>query len=140
MNSQMNCSDMPAIREGFHNINSEATLNSFLESAEDVNCDLKTPYKASAIMRKAEYTSWPFKKLSYFKEGKQLLEDFVKSHPNNIEGRYVRLLTQVSLPGFLNYSDDKEADYNFINTHIAASDLPETYKREILLTINKIYK
>ena len=140
VNSQMNCSDMPTIRAGFHDITSEATLNSFIESTEQVNCDIKTPYVASAIMRKAEYTAWPFKKLSYFKEGKQMLEVFIKSHPNNIEGRYVRLITQVNIPSFLNYSDDMETDYNFINEHIAGSNLPESYKREILLSIKKIYK
>jgi hypothetical protein len=57
-------------------------------------------------MLKAKYESNPFTKLSYFNEGKDLIERSILRDPNNIELRYIRFTIQRNLPGFLNYDQD----------------------------------
>lgn len=132
-----NCNGMLSLREQYHHIQTENQLSSFFDALDAVDCEDKTPYLASAIMRKAEFTNWPFKKLSYFKEGKDLLEDFISTHPNHIEARYVRVLTQRNVPGLLNYSDNINEDLEFINAHIDSSDLPDDYKQVMLKNITE---
>ncbi|OEI80709.1 hypothetical protein AST99_07810 [Formosa algae] len=136
MNSGTDCNKMPKVRSEFHAIITEDELDLFLDNVKTVDCDLKTPYLASAIMRQAEFTNWPFRKLNYFKEGKDVLEDYIAENPNNIEARYMRLLCQLNAPSFLNY-DDKEEDRDFINTHIKTANLPEDFKQTMLFNIKK---
>ncbi|QDO92796.1 hypothetical protein FNB79_01995 [Formosa sediminum] len=136
MNPQDDCNTMPEIRADFHAILSEEALEKFISDMDNVACDLKTPYLASATMWQAEYTNWPFRKLNHFKAGKQILEDYIAKNPNNIEARYVRLLCQLNAPGFLNY-DNIEEDRTFINTHIGTANLSEDYKQIMLFNIKK---
>ncbi|WP_148304557.1 hypothetical protein [Formosa agariphila] len=136
MNPQYDCSVMPEVRADFHAILSEEALEQFIADMDNIACDLKTPYLASATMWQAEYTSWPFRKLNYFRAGKQILEDFIASNPNNIEARYVRLLCQLNAPGFLNYNNIEE-DRAFINANISTANLSEDYKKIMLFNIKK---
>ncbi|WP_299777243.1 hypothetical protein [uncultured Formosa sp.] len=136
MNSGTDCNKMPKVRSDFHAIITEDELVVFLEDVEKVDCDLKIPYMASAIMRQAEFTNWPFRKLNYFKEGKQVLEDYIAENPNDIEARYVRLLCQLNAPSFLHY-DDKDKDRAFINSNLKRSNLPEHFKKIMLFNIEK---
>ncbi|WP_435137059.1 hypothetical protein [Formosa sp. A9] len=129
---------MLSIREQYHLVQTENQLELFLDTLDAVECDDKTPYLASAIMRKAEFTSWPLKKISYFKEGKNMLEDFILKHPKHLEARYVRVLTQHSIPKFLGYSSNIDEDLQFINTHLETAELPENYKLQISETIKQI--
>ncbi|WP_194766781.1 hypothetical protein [Tamlana sp. I1] len=133
----INCDGMNAIRMAYHNVKTEAQLTELLHEIEIINCIEKEPYLASTIMRQAEFTSWPHKKLKYFKEGKALLEDFILKHPNSIEGRYIRLLTQTNAPSFLNYNNEILEDKQFIEAHIEASNLPEDYKNKMKQNIYK---
>ena len=67
-------------------------------------------YKGSTIAMEAKYTVNPLKKLKYFNEGKSLLEKAIKSEPQNIELRYLRLAIQTNIPTFLNYSKNIDSD------------------------------
>jgi len=136
VNTRSNCDQMPEVRADFHAILSEEALEAFIEDMDNIPCDLKTPYLASATMWQAEYTSWPFRKLNYFRKGKQILEEFIAKNPDNIEARYVRLLCQLNAPGFLNY-DNIDEDRAFINSNIESSNLPQEYKDIMLFNIKK---
>ncbi|WP_434036926.1 hypothetical protein [Formosa sp. 4Alg 33] len=127
---------MPEVRADFHAILTEDELMLFIDEMDNVNCEFKLPYLASAIMRQAEFTNWPFRKLNHFKEGKKVLEDFISENPNNIEGRYVRLLCQLNAPSFLNY-DNIDEDRAFVNKHIETANLTEDYKKIMLFNIKK---
>ncbi len=123
------CDDMDAIRWSYHEVKSEAELNQLLKEIEGLDCDKKIPYLASLIMRQAEFTSWPHKKLGYFNDGKKMLENYLSAYPNSIEAHYIRLLTQKNVPSLLNYKQNILEDKQFVEQHLKSADLSEDYKR-----------
>ncbi|MGJ5641940.1 hypothetical protein [Formosa sp. S-31] len=131
------CPGMTEVRAAFQVLASEADLQHLFDVLKQVNCEEKTPFLAVATMRQAHFTSWPFKKMSYFKEGKTMLENYIKLHPDSIDARYVRYLSQRCMPSFLNYHDNLEEDKSFILNHIKSAQLPEDYKSTILKTISE---
>ncbi|ROI07379.1 hypothetical protein EGH90_06120 [Kaistella haifensis] len=62
----------------------------------------------------AKHAANPFKKLSYFKEGKKSLNHAIDSDSKNLELRLFRLMTQEQAPAFLNYTDNIKEDRSFI--------------------------
>lgn len=78
----------------------------------------KTPvekgYEAAFHMFMAKHTGNPIKKMSYFNGGKKKLENQIKSNPNNIELRFIRLCIQYHIPSYLGYRDDIERDKDFL--------------------------
>ena len=60
----------------------------------------------------AKHVFSPFKKMSYFNEGKKIMDNAVKNDPKNPEIRLMRLITQEKAPKILGYSkniaDDKK--------------------------------
>ncbi|NJB71749.1 hypothetical protein GGR42_002211 [Saonia flava] len=132
------CDDMELCRETYHKITSEQDLLDFLNVFEEADCYLAKPYKASAIMHKAAFTIFPHKKMRYFKLGKNQLEEFIKNNPSDIEGRYVRVMTQANIPSILGYKDHMEGDVLFIKNNIKHSNLPDNYKELILKNIAEI--
>jgi len=59
-------------------------------------------------------------KKEFFEKGVDLIEYAVKSNPNNIEIRFVRLTVQQNSPKFLKYNKQISADKNFLKTHFKA--------------------
>lgn len=84
---------------------------------EDV---LKSGYEAMYFFLKAKYSWNPYAKLSYFYDGKDLLEEAIESDQDNLELRFLRLAIQDNLPEILNYNQEIEADRTFLNQHIGA--------------------
>ena len=134
------CSQMQKVRDIYHNIQTSEQLEDFIKYLDKLDCEMIDPYRASAIMQKAQYSFWPNQKFSYFSKGKNALETFIQKHPNNVEGRYVRLLVQSELPGFLGYKDNIMADAEFIISQVGNSELPTDYQIVILNNVNKILK
>lgn len=58
----------------------------------------------------AKHVVNPISKLSTFKKGKRNIEEAVKSKPDNVEIRFVRLSVQVNCPSFLGYSGKIDED------------------------------
>lgn len=133
-----NCTEIENVRNEFHKIDSKESLYSFLEKFEKVNCFESEPYIASAIMHKAHHSNSPFKKMRFFKEGKERLELFIKQNPNHIEARYLRALIQNEIPKFLNYNDNLEKDTLFVVNNISKSDIPADYQKTLLAEIRKL--
>lgn len=71
-------------------------------------------YKAVGTMLMAKHTFNPFKKLSYFKEGRGMLDDAVNADPSNAELRFLRFVSQTEAPAFLNYRGAVEDDKDFL--------------------------
>ena len=82
----------------------------------------KTPlekgYEAAFNMFMAKHTANPFKKMSYFKDGRKLLESQIKIDPNNTELRFIRLCIQYHIPDFLGYKDNIEEDKDYLVTNL----------------------
>lgn len=89
-------------------------LISILEKNNEHNNPTLAAYKACATMMMAKYVSNPFRKLSYFKGGKQLLEKCVAADNGNAEIRYLRLTVQSNAPSFLGYNQSITVDKQFL--------------------------
>lgn len=126
--------DLTQMREDFHNISTHEEIKEFIQKYEQSDSQSE-PYVASAIMRKAEFVFLPTTKLKYFNQGKNKLEKYIKNNPQNIEGRYVRILVQRNIPSFLGYSNHIDEDREVIQQNIESSTLPKEYKQLILKNI-----
>ena len=87
-------------------------LNS-LEKIENPTL-LERGYLGIAYMFKSRHSWNPILKLSYFKKGKNILEETISENPSNVELRFYRATIQKNIPSFLNYHDNLEKDKNFI--------------------------
>lgn len=67
-------------------------------------------YHGAANMMIAKHVGNPFSKLSYFKNGKKILEEAIQADKENIELRFLRFSVQSEAPGFLGYRDAVEED------------------------------
>lgn len=85
-------------------------------------------YKGSGTMMMAKHVFSPISKLSYFKNGKQMLESAINSDNENFELRFLRFVAQTNMPSFLGYNNDIENDKEFIlnyYSHIKDAELKE---------------
>ncbi len=134
------CNQMPNVRDNYHAIQTSEQLKDFIKYLDKLDCEMIGPYRASAIMQQAQYSFWPTEKLRCFNKGKNELEKFIATYPDNLEARYVRLLVQSELPGFLGYRGEIETDANIIKLQIGDSDLPIKYQELILKNVEIILK
>lgn len=75
-------------------------------------------YKGAVELGMARHDSNPFKKMSFFSDGKKHLEEAIAKDHDNIELRFLRLTIQVHLPAFLGYSENVESDKAFVQNHL----------------------
>ena len=71
-------------------------------------------YKGMARASMAEGSFNPVTKFNRVNEGKKMIEDAVRSEPDNPEIRLMRLSVQVNVPDFLSYSSDIANDRSSI--------------------------
>ncbi|MGR3809216.1 hypothetical protein [Jiulongibacter sp. NS-SX5] len=128
---------MNEVRSRFSQINSEEDCEAFIKFCDQVKCDAAVGYKATATMQMAEFAFMPNSKWSYFKKGKAILENHIKTHPKDLEARYMRVMIQLNAPAMLNYNEDYKSDYALIKKEIGSSSLPKSYQKTILDTIKK---
>ncbi len=136
--SSDDCSSIDKLRADYHLLETGQQINEFVDNFSPSLCIYSIPYVASAIMMKAEHTRLPHHKLEHFLKGKRMLEGFISEHPENIEGRYVRLLVQSHSPKFLGYHDHIEDDLFFIERNLADSEISITYQNQIKQQINSL--
>jgi len=79
---------------------------------------LKYGYYAVAKILYSQFLFNPISKYSQFNQGKQMLEQVISLHPNNLELRFLRYCVQLNAPSFLNYKQNIMADKILINQHI----------------------
>ncbi|MFY0624669.1 MAG: hypothetical protein JXR07_00115 [Reichenbachiella sp.] len=104
---------------------------------------IEQAYQGLSMTLMAEHVFSPLNKLSYFQDGKELIEKCIKENPNNPELRYIRLIVQLNAPYFLGYNDNIENDLKIFTTMIE-QDLLQTNQmaKNILNTkhIDDFYK
>lgn len=76
-------------------------------------------YKAASIVLESKFENIIGSKISSFKKGAKLLEATLKSDPNNIEIRMIRLSIQEDVPGITGYKKNIKEDKKFITEHYA---------------------
>ena len=113
--------DLASIRKMYSTVvKSEANAKEFSTKMADIsNSDDKTlvAYKAASILLISKFEKKIQTKMDRFKEGAKLLESTIKSEPNNIEIRMIRLSIQENVPGITGYKKNIKEDKNFIITH-----------------------
>ena len=100
------------------------------------NDPLYLGYDGCATMLMAKHVFNPFLKLSYFKKGKEMLENAIKADEKNFELRYLRFTAQTNMPSFLGYHDNIDMDKKFIlNSFSQIKDI--SLKEYALATLKK---
>lgn len=107
-----------------------------LQSYNEENKALLLGYKGSATMIMAKHVFNPYRKLTYFRKGRDMLQHAIKADRQNVELRFLRFSIQSNLPSFLGYNDHLESDKQFLQksipelTNVALKDyLISTLKR-----------
>ena len=119
------------------NISKCNSLKTLLNSIDNKNNIINAYIGANALLY-SQYSDNSFKKYSYFKQGKKMIEDAVKSDPDNLEIKFLRYINQINAPWFLNYKCNIKDDLKFINSNLdLISD--ESLKKIIVETL-KAYK
>jgi hypothetical protein len=86
-------------------------------------------YIAASYMIDAKHAYNPATKLSYFNNGKNMLDDAIKNAPAHIELRFLRISIQTNAPSFLEYNKQIEMDKNFILSMYASQKDSDLKKR-----------
>jgi hypothetical protein len=89
-------------------------LISRLNNKTDLPEPVYLGYKGGATMIQAKYSFNPIRKLSYFTNGKNMLEKGIGMDPSNAELRFLRFTIQNNAPSFLGYKSDIHSDKNFL--------------------------
>ncbi|MFD1770028.1 hypothetical protein [Sphingobacterium suaedae] len=114
----------------------ETTCKRHLQALEKyADSPVERGYEAAYHMFMAKHISNPFKKMSYFKSGKQMLEKEIAANPSNVELRYIRLCIQYYIPSYLGYKDNIEEDKDFLVNNLYK--LNDRATKELLYTYLK---
>ena len=115
--------DLAAIRKMYTSVTkSESNAKEFSEKLSTVSNDdakILVAYKAASILLDSKFEKKLKDKMDRFKEGANLLESTIKSEPNNIEIRMIRLSIQENVPGITGYKKNIKEDKNYITAHYA---------------------
>lgn len=84
--------------------------------------DTALGYFGLATMMQAKVYSNPFTKLSYFNQGKKILESAIEESPQNMELRFLRYVVQVKVPAILFYTQWIDEDRAALDDYVAEHD------------------
>lgn len=84
------------------------------EAYNQTNEPLYAGFLAVGQFFMAKHVFNPLKKMSYFNEGKTMLDNAVKLDPANVEIRLMRLIAQEKSPRFLGYDQNISEDRKFL--------------------------
>ena len=114
--------DLSSVREQYSEATkSQKSAEDFYNLVANVSKDNKVmqAYKGAAIALKAKFAKDRKAKKSLFIEGVKLIENSIKSEPNNIELRLIRLSIQENTPKILNYKSNIDEDKKLILANFA---------------------
>lgn len=89
-------------------------LMDLLKPYNEDNNPLLLGYKGGVTMVLAKHIFNPIKKLTYFQQGKDLLQKAIEADENNIELRFLRYTIQTNAPAFLGYDNQIVKDKEFL--------------------------
>jgi len=113
--------DLASIRKMYTDVSkSETNAKEFLDKLAGISGNddkILVAYKAASILLDSKFEKKLGTKMERFKEGAKLLESTVKSDPNNIEIRMIRLSIQENVPAITGYKKNIKEDKKFITEH-----------------------
>lgn len=95
--------------------------------------DLLAVYRGAATVLRARDAVWPGSKLKYTRRGLAALDDAVALHPDNVELRFLRLISCYRLPGFLGRGWSVDEDMEILVARFASLDgkVPPMFYNEV---------
>ncbi|MGO4772818.1 hypothetical protein ACEN2I_14245 [Flavobacterium sp. W22_SRS_FK3] len=130
--------DLASIRKLYPTVTkSEANAKEFTAKLTNVSNDhdkILIAYKGASILLDSKFEKKLQAKMDRFKEGAKLLESTIKSEPDNIEIRMIRLSIQENVPGITGYKKNIKDDKKFLTEHYneQSNSLKEYLKSFIL--------
>jgi hypothetical protein len=113
--------DLATVRKMYSSVTkSESNAKEFsakLGDVSDNDAKVLVAYKAASILLNSKFEKKLKDKMDRFKEGATLLESTIKSEPNNIEIRMIRLSIQENVPGITGYKKNIKEDKKYITEH-----------------------
>ncbi|TPG44614.1 hypothetical protein [Flavobacterium pectinovorum] len=113
--------DLATVRKMYSSVTkSESNAKEFsakLADVSDNDAKVLVAYKAASILLNSKFEKKLKDKMDRFKEGATLLESTIKSEPNNIEIRMIRLSIQENVPGITGYKKNIKEDKKYITEH-----------------------
>lgn len=109
--------DLEALRNAYSKANlSNEGAKSFIEIADKKSSSdpVISGYKAAAQILEAKVTTEKNKRKTFVKNGATSLEALIKSNPNNVELRVIRMSVQENIPKIVGYSKNLKKDKTFI--------------------------
>jgi len=107
-----------AMRDAFYSVSEQnaktTVLRNNIESSKAAPQTVIMAYTGMYHMLAARDFVNPISKWNSFRKGKNLLDDAVEKDKNNPEIRLLRLSAQLSVPSFLGYNNNIEADKRVI--------------------------
>ncbi len=98
--------------------NSEKSAKILIEKSQNAYSKTKKPiygaFLATGQFLMAKHVFSPFKKMSYFNDGKKNMDGAIKNDPKNVEIRLMRLITQEKAPKMLGYTKNISEDRKII--------------------------
>ncbi|WP_031527619.1 hypothetical protein [Dyadobacter crusticola] len=89
----------------------ESVIDKTISSLEsEKSTSRNKAYIAALTMKKAGFVKGAGEKLKVFKKGAQVLEEEIKSNPDNAEYRFLRLAIQEHAPKILKYNKQVDED------------------------------
>ena len=79
-------------------------------------------YYALAVMMQAKLYGNPFTKLSYFNQGKKILEASILKDPQNVELRFLRFAVQTEIPSILLYFTEIDEDQSILDEYLKSNN------------------
>jgi hypothetical protein len=110
--------------------------NDLLEKLNSTNNNTLLGYKGTITMMMAKHVFSPYKKLNYFKTGKDILEQALQKEPLNIELRYLRFSIQSNSPKFLDYHSNLFNDKAFLLKEVKTINDADLKQRIIKFLLN----
>lgn len=100
--------------------NSEVLATAFNAKLKTIVIDSNktlVAYKGAGMSILSKFQKKSASKMRGIKEGAKLIEIALKSEPNNIEIRMIRLSIQENVPGVVNYRKNRKGDKMFLLEH-----------------------
>jgi len=130
--------DLASIRKMYPNVTkSESNAKEFsakLATVSNTDNNILVAYKAASILLDSKLEKKLKDKIDRFKEGAKLLESTIKSDPNNIEIRMIRLSIQENVPGITGYKKNIKEDKKYLTEHYSAQNTTlKEYLKDFIL-------
>jgi hypothetical protein len=111
----------------FKALNDDSAVVTGKELAQNFTTSLGRMYFASFLCLEARDTYWPVKKWNLAQSGLKIMDREVKSHPNSVEHRILKVAVTSHLPFFFHRSTEAKQDVKWIRQQQTQGNVPDEF-------------